>query len=199
MLKSWAVNLSVLLVVVTFLALVVLFALPYSPLMKMSPRIASTPSLLTQVQGLSQLVSVKYVLEKVVLIEDESHWYELQLGENRLLMVAHGVVKAGVDLSELKPGDLEVSGKKITIKLPPARITDTYLDDNLSEIIDRKTGLLRTFDKDMEQNARRQAVEDINRAARNAGIIKDAQERAALQIKSLFLQLGYENVEVKNP
>lgn len=199
MLKSWAVSISLLLVVITFLALVLLFALPYSPLLSSRPRMLNTPTVLTQVQGLSQLVSVKYVLEKVVLIEDESHWYELQLGENRLLMVAHGVVKAGVDLAELKPGDLKVSGKKVTLKLPPARITDSYLDDNLCEIVDRKTGLLRSFDKDMEQTARRQAVEDINRAARNSGIIKDAQERARLQIKALLLQLGFEDVEISNP
>jgi hypothetical protein len=38
--------------------------------------------------------------------------------------------------------------------------------------------LLRSFDKDLEQNARKQAVEDINRAARNGGILKDADERA---------------------
>ena len=154
-----------------------------------------TPRWETRQYDLSQLVSVKYVIEKVVLLEDASSWYGLPLGENRLLMVAHGVVKAGVDLGELKPGDLRISGRKISIKLPQARITDCYLDDNLTEIVDRKTGLLRTFDKDLEQNARRQAVADIHRAARSSGILKDSEERARLQLTALFHQLGYEEVE----
>jgi hypothetical protein len=197
MLKTVVVNLALLLVVVVSMMLLFWIALPYLPRYSKAPRISNTPTLLTQVQSLSQLVTVKYVLEKVVLLEDDSHWYELQFGENRLLMVAHGIVKAGVNLDELKPGDVTISGKKIGLTLPPPRITDTYLDDNLTEIIDRKTGLLRTFDKDLEQNARRQAVEDINRAARNSGILKDADERARTQLTNFFRLLGYEEVEIR--
>ena|ERR1700728_1906677 len=195
MLKTWLVNLTFLFVVIVAMLVGFWFVLPYLPRFTNAPRIANTPTLITQVQSLSQLVTIKYVLEKVVLIEDESHWFELSLGENRLLMVAHGIVKAGVDLSEIKPSDIKVSGKKIIIKLPQARITDCYLDDNLTEIVDRKTGLLRSFDKDLEQSGRRQAVEDINRAARNSGILKDADERARAQLTNFFRQLGYEEVE----
>jgi len=160
------------------------------------PRISNTATLLKQVQTLSQLVTVKYVVEKVIIVED-AKWYELQFGESRLLMVAHGVVKAGVDLSELRPGDLELSRNKIIFKMPQARITDHYLDDRLTQVIERKTGLLRSFDKDLEQNARAQAVEEIDRAARNNGILKDADERARAQLTNLFRQLGFEEVEFR--
>ena len=44
-------------------------------------------------------MTVKYVLEKVVVLED-AKWY----GENRVILVAHGIVKAGVDLQKLQPG-----------------------------------------------------------------------------------------------
>jgi Protein of unknown function (DUF4230) len=199
MLKKLLVVLAILLALALGGVGTLWFAVHYLPrLFHPEARIKNTPALLVQVQTLSQLTTVKYVLEKVVRIEDPSHWYELSLGENSLLMVAHGVVKAGVDLGELQPGNLEVFGKKIIIKLPPARITDTYLDDALTEVIDRKTGLLRSFDKDLEQNARRQAVEDINRAARNGGILKDANERARTQLTLLFRQLGFEEVEFRS-
>jgi hypothetical protein len=160
-------------------------------------RMGPSPVMLQQVQNLSQLVTVKYVVEKVVLLEDTSKWYELSLGESSVLMVAHGVVKAGVDLKELKPGDLAAAGKTVTIKLPPARITDCYLDDKLTQVIERKTGLLRSFDKDLEQNARKQAVGEINLAARNEGILKEADERAKIELKALFQQMGYEQVKFK--
>jgi hypothetical protein len=196
MLKPWLVNAVFLLVVLVALFIGVWFLLPFMPGFKSRPRIANTPELLLQVKGLSQLVTVKYVIEKVIILEDVSHWYELQFGESRLLMVAHGIVKAGVNLDELKPEDFRVSGKKVKISLPPSRITDAYLDDRETRVIDRKTGLLRSFDKDLEQNARVQAVEDINRAARNNGIIKDADERARLQLEKLFRQMGFEEVEI---
>jgi hypothetical protein len=57
--------------------------------------------------------------------------------------------------------------------------------------VERTTGLLRSFDKDLEQTARQIAVDDIRRAARYAGILKDADERARAQIERLFLQTGY--------
>ena len=65
------------------------------------PLIRDTGTVVTEVQALNQLVSVRYVLEKVVILEDVK-WY----GENRVLMLAHGVAKAGVDLSKIKSGDI---------------------------------------------------------------------------------------------
>jgi len=151
------------------------------------PRIQSTATIVQQVQTLSELVTVKYVLEKVVILDDIK-WY----GENRVLLVAHGIVKAGVDLQEIKPEDVRVEDKKILLKLPRARITDVYLDDQKTRVVDRSTGLLRAFDKDLEQNARRQAIDDLRIAARSNRIYEDAEERARLQLANLFHQLGYE-------
>src|SRR5213596_2236063 len=88
------------------------------------PRIQRTATIVQQVHTLSELVTVKYVLERVVILDDIK-WY----CENRVLLVAHGIVKAGVDLQEIKPEDVRVSDKKVTIKLPRAKITDVYLDE----------------------------------------------------------------------
>ena len=106
-----------------------------------------------------------------------------------------GIVKAGVDFRTLTPADVRISGKAITLRLPAAKITDAYLDENQTRVVERTTGLLRLFDKDFEQTARQNALEEIRRSARLTGILKDAEERARDQIKILFLQLGFEKVE----
>lgn len=157
-------------------------------------RILGTATVLQQVQTLSELVTVKYVMEKVIIFEDVK-WYPG--GDSRVLLVAHGIVKAGVDLKQLQPGDISVNGKSLSLRLPPPRITDAYLDDKETRVIERTTGLLRLFDKDLEQTARQTAVGDIHRSARNAGILKDAEVRARDQLKLLFLQLGFEQVEFR--
>jgi hypothetical protein len=154
------------------------------------PRFLDTATILRQVQTVSQLVTVKYVMEKVVVLEDVK-WY----GDNRVLLVAHGVVKAGVDLGRLEEGDIQVHDKTISVRLPPPQITDAFLDDNQTRVIERSTGLLRLFDKDLEQTARQNAVDDIRRAARVSGILKDAEERAQSQLRALFLQMGFAEVE----
>jgi hypothetical protein len=155
-------------------------------------RTYNTAAILKQVQALSELVTVKYVIEKVVVLEDVK-WY----GESRVLLLAHGVVKAGVDLGRLKPEDVTVTGTKISLKLPPAQVLDTYLDEDKTQVIERSTGLLRAFDKDLEQTARQNAIDDIRRAARLGGIAKDADQRAREQLKQLFQQLGFQQVEFR--
>lgn len=152
----------------------------------------NTSTLLKEVQSLSELVTVKYVIEKVVVLEDVK-WY----GENRVLLLAHGIVKGGVDLGRLKPEDITITGNKISIKLPPTQVIDTYLDEKKTQVIERSTGLLRAFDKNLEQSARQNATDDIARAARNGGLKEEAKERAEEQLKALFMKLGFEEVEFR--
>jgi hypothetical protein len=147
-----------------------------------------------EIQTLSQLVTVQYVIEKV-MVEEDVKWF----GENRVLLVAHGVVKAGVDLQRLKPEDVDVSNGRVRIQLPPAQFLDAYLDESKTQIIERSTGLLRMFDKNMETVARQHAVMDIRRAARQEGILEEAEERAHIQVKALLLRLGFQSVEIDSP
>jgi hypothetical protein len=152
----------------------------------------NTTSVVHEVQSLSDLVTVKYVMDKVVVLEDVK-WY----GENRVLLLAQGIVKAGIDLKRLQPADVSITGKKITLTLPVAQITDAYLDDKASQVIDHTTGLLRAFDKDLEQTARQNAVDDIARAARNAGILDEASKRGREELQNFFKRAGFETVEFR--
>ena len=157
----------------------------------------NTATVIQQIQTVSELVTVKYVLERVVILEDVK-WIA-GLGESRVLLLAHGVVKGGIDLSKIQEGDVRISGKKVVIKLPPARIMEAYLDEKQTRVIERTTGLLRTFDKDLEQTARQNEVDDIRRAARTGGILKEADIRARAQLTNLFKQMGFESVEFVSP
>jgi hypothetical protein len=164
------------------------------------PRVRyDTAALLRQVQPLSDLVTVKYVIEKAEVWNDppQSLLSQMFAGDNHILLLAHGVVKAGVDLSRLKAEDLEVDGKSLTLRLPPAQVTDAYLDDGQTKVIERTTGFLRSFDKDLEQNIRHVAVEDIRLAALRGGIRQEAEEHARTLLTNLFHELGFERVRFK--
>lgn len=158
-----------------------------------APRTYSTPTVLKQIQTLSELVTVKYVMEKIQVLEDVK--ILPGLGENRVVILAHGIIKAGVDLKELKPEDISITEKKISLRLPRSRITDAYLDDAQTKVLDHSTGLFRTFDKSLQQTAREQAIDDIRRAARHSGILKDADDRAQDLLRGLLKELGFETVE----
>lgn len=158
---------------------------------------ANTAVIVQQVQHLSDLITVKYVLEKVEIVDSPptSTLGQFVQGENRVLLLAHGIVKAGIDLKRIRPEDVAIVGKKIVLRLPPPQITDAYLDERQTQVIDWQKGFLRDFDKSLETTARQNAVDDISRAARMDGILKDADERARLELAMFLHQAGFERVE----
>lgn len=155
------------------------------------PTFKDTTTVVRQVQSLSQLVTVKYVLEKVVVMED-AKWF----GDNRLILVAHGVAKAGFDLKKLEAGDISIESGKLTIRLPKPVLTDVYMDEKRTEVIERTTGVLRAMDKEFETEARRYAVDRIRAAAVESGILNEAAERARTQLALIGTQLGFQQTEV---
>jgi hypothetical protein len=162
------------------------------------PKVAGTPVVLQQIQTLSELVTVKFVLEKVVAYDDPKFFADLiPLGDNKLILLAHGVVKAGVDLSKLTNDDVIIREQKISLTIPKASLTDAYLDEKHTQVLDRQTGLLRSFDKNLERTARQYALAEIQRAARQGGIEREANERARDQLTALLRTLGYKEVEIR--
>jgi hypothetical protein len=165
-----------------------------------TPQTYNTAALLQQVQTLSEFVTVKYVIEKVEILEDkpQNPLRAMLPDDTKVILVAHGIVKAGIDFSKMQPADVSVSGNKLKLRLPSARITDAYLDESQTKVIERNTSFLRDFNKNLEQNARVIALDDIRRAARTSGILKDADDRARSQLTAFFHEAGLELETVSN-
>ena len=162
-------------------------------------RIENTTTVVQQVQTLSDLVTVKYVMQKVEIVDSppESTLGKFVQGDNKVLLLAQGVVKAGIELKKITPDDVTISGKSLTITLPRPQITDAYLDDAQTKVIERTTGFLRSLDKNLEQTTRQYAVADIRRGALENGILNDANERARTELRTFFQQAGFETVEFR--
>jgi hypothetical protein len=162
-------------------------------------RVENTGTVIQQVQTLSDLVTVKYMMQKVEFVDSPpgSALGQFVQGDNKVMLLAQGVVKAGIDLKKITPGDVAISSKALTITLPKPEITDAYLDDTQTKVVERTTGFLRSLDKDLEQTTRQYAVDDIRRAAQESGILNDANERARTELRTFFRQAGFEPVEFR--
>src|ERR1035441_6895297 len=162
-------------------------------------RVENTTTIIQQVQTLSDLVTVKYVMQKVEFVDSPpgSTLGQFIQGDNKVMLLAQGIVKAGIDLKKIAPGDVAISGKALTLTLTKPEITDAYLDDSQTKVIERTTGFLRSLDKDLEQTTRQFAVDDIRRAAQDGGILNDANERARTELRTFFQQAGFEPVEFR--
>ncbi|MCP5522186.1 MAG: DUF4230 domain-containing protein [Verrucomicrobiales bacterium] len=155
-------------------------------------RLAEGPAVVLQIQGLAEFATVKYVVEKIVMAEDVKPY-----GESRVVLVAHGVVRAGIDLKELREQDLEFNDRQVHLSLPAPRVLSAHLDENQTRVIDHSTGLLRRFDKGLEQQARRKGLDAVVRAAEEAGIRQEAEDRLVFELTRLLKLLGFEQVDVR--
>jgi hypothetical protein len=153
----------------------------------------SRPSVIEQVRSLSKLETVHYDLEKVIPGKSSGPLFDF-LTSDKILLVAHGEVVAGVDLGTLGPGDIRVEGQQVAITLPKASILYSKLDNDRTYVYDRQTGLFSKPDPNLESRMRVAAEEQIVQAAQEDGILTKARDNARQTIGTLVKGMGYTDV-----
>ncbi len=156
----------------------------------------SLPTVVNKIQRLQRLETVSYSLDKIVEGERQSPVLPDFLVGDKLLLVVHGTVVAGIDLSQLKSGDVQINGHSIQVHLPASQIFVTSLDNTKTRVYSRTTGLLVPEDPNLESEVRAKAQEQIEQAAVADGILATASKNARATVTSMLLGLGFENVTV---
>lgn len=159
-----------------------------------TPTILPDPvTIVHDVRSLARLETIQYSVEKVVTADSGQAFLKTLFGD-RLLLVAHGVVIAGVDLEKVGPEDLWLENGVLYMRLPEAEVFVATLDNDQSYIYDRQRGFLTKGDVNLETEARRVAEVEIEKAALQDGILKMARQNAENFLGRMLRQLGYEEV-----
>jgi hypothetical protein len=159
------------------------------------------PAIIQEIRALNRLETTSASIEKVITAEQGgSAFYNFFAGD-KLLLVAHGDVIAGLDLSKMQPTDVQVSedGKSATINLPPPEILVSRLDNEKTHVYDRDTGIFTQGNPNLETEARRVAEQQILQAACEDGILKRAADEGKRSIENLVRAFGIESVTVNIP
>jgi len=155
----------------------------------------SQPTVVDRIQRLQRLETVVYTVDKLVTGAKENLLLPDFLTGDRLLMLVHGEVVAGIDFSNLKPDDVRVDGKQVRLHLPAAQLFSTRLDSAKTRVYSRQTGLLVPTDPNLETQVRQEAERQLQEAALADGILRTAQQNAASTISSLLQGLGFEKID----
>jgi hypothetical protein len=159
-----------------------------------TPTILPDPVTIIQgVRSLARLETIQYSVEKVITAETNQGTFGFLFGD-RLILVAHGIVIAGVDLERMAPEDIELSNGVLVVRLPDPEIFLTTLDNDKSYVYNRDTGLLTHGNINLESDARRAAEDEIEKAALEDGILEQARRNAENYLYRLLLDLGYPEV-----
>jgi hypothetical protein len=156
-----------------------------------------SPSVVMRIRQLNRLETVTYSIDKIVEGDRESILWPSFLAGDKIILVAHGEVIAGVDLSKLQPGDVSVSGQWVRVKLPAAEILTTRIDNQATRVYARSTGLLVSADPNLESEVRGQAEQQIAQAAISEGILDKARQNARTSVGALLSGLGFQRVDVE--
>ena len=155
----------------------------------------SQPTVVDRIQRLQRLETVVYTMDKLVTGAKENPIFPDFLAGDRLLMLVHGEVVAGIDFSSLKPGDVRVDGKEVRLHLPASQVFSTRLDSEKTRVYSRQTGLLVPTDPNLETQVRQEGERELQSAALADGILRTAQQNASSTITSLLQGLGFEKVD----
>jgi hypothetical protein len=153
----------------------------------------SRPTVIDQVRALARLETVHYQLEKVISGKASGPLPDF-LTSDKILLVAHGEVIAGVDLADVGPGDITVISNSVTIKMPAAQILSSKLDNDKTYVYDRQTGIFNKPDPNLETQIRQVAEQQIVETAMEDDILGKAQKNAEDVIRTLVNGLGYTDV-----
>ena len=162
------------------------------------PRI-DPPSVLSQIQRLNQLATVKYTIQKVVGLTEQKK----PIGSESILLIVQASVQAGIDLASLGPDDVQVrADRTVVVRLPEAKILNVSIDEKATKVWDRyKTWWTPWvgYSLDLEQRARLAGIEAATQAALDMGVLAQAELNAETSIRGLLGLAGVKAVQISFP
>jgi hypothetical protein len=154
--------------------------------------INSEGSVIERIQKLQRLETVVFNMDKIVTGEKDNPILPDFIAGDRLMMIVHGQVVAGIDFTRMKKSDITVQGKAVRIHLPNPQILITRLDNSRTKVYSRNTGIMVRVDPNLESQVRQEAEGELLQEAALGGIMANARENARATVTSLLLGMGFE-------
>ena len=153
----------------------------------------SSATIIEGVQSLSRLETASYHMEKVITAESGQGPLGFLFGD-KLLLIAHGEIIAGVDLDYIGPNDLMATDDgTVFLRMPPVEVFVNTLDNSRTHVYDRRTGVAG-MNPELETAARQEAERLMLQAAVEDGLMDTAEENARTVLRSFILSFGFEHV-----
>ena len=170
-------------------------------------RDASPPALLRALEDLHEYRAASANLQQIVEVEEDAAMLPAFLKGKRTLLVAEGSVDARVDFRGLGPDAVQLSedGRRATITLPAAELTEARVDLGRTRVVDRDRGLVDRVGEalgdggaDEERQLLQLAQQKLTEAARaNPDLLRTAEANTKRTLEGMMRGLGFERVTIR--
>ena len=163
--------------------------------LQVESKVEPVEPIVQRLKNIQELSTTVLTTETIVPASAERKIGEIPLATTKLLYIARGEIRAGIDLSELEATDVVVKGDRLEINLPPAKILDSKIDVNRSRVYDYDRGFLNLgpdVAPQLQTLAQQKTLTKIINTACNEGILKRANSQAKTTIAQIFAQSNYQ-------
>lgn len=153
-----------------------------------------------QVQNVAKLTTVEVIESTTIEKGNDFGWLNWARGDSIFMFVVVEI-GAGIDFDRLDTGSFDVDEESgtVTVQLPAAEIISVAVDNQQTQVIDRRTGVFTGGDVQLETDARQVAEEVLVENAIQSGVLERAATNAEDVIEGLLLELGYTRVMFAPP
>jgi hypothetical protein len=137
-----------------------------------------------QIKAVAKLVSSEATVRDVIVYENT--WYG---STKRSLVVVTGRLLAGIDLRDNPDVVIDHERRKITIRIPPAKLIAVEIRD--MQTYDERGGLWNPFTREDRDAIQRQARAQLTQAGSQLALIAHANESAVELLRLLLARDGY--------
>ena len=138
-----------------------------------------------QLRDIQELSTVEYHYTNMGRFENQKDFYgwKVPFTTKSFIVAYDGVIKAGVDLSEMK---IEVSGKTITVTMPEAKVLSHEMDEESLEVYDETHNIFNPIEIEDYTQFTADQKESIEARALDNGLLTSAVQRAENTVRGLI-------------
>ena len=138
-----------------------------------------------QLRDIQELSTVEYHYTNMGRFENQKDFYgwKVPFTTKSFIVAYDGVIKAGVDLSEMK---IEVFGKTITVTMPEAKVLSHEMDEESLEVYDETHNIFNPIEIEDYTQFTADQKESIEARALDNGLLTSAAQRAENTVRGLI-------------
>lgn len=157
-------------------------------------KIDDTANVIDEIKKIGEFTSLCYY-EEMALVDQkkrQTRMTELTNSEtfDELVLIAHGKIRAGFDLSKLEKNDIVISNDTLSIRIPEAEIFDIIVNPSDYEIFVE----YGKWSHEQFTNLQRQATDTLKKHAVEIKLLEKAEESGRKKLDAFFRTFGFSEV-----
>jgi hypothetical protein len=166
-------------------------------------KFVNTPAIIISIRKIAEFVTICFFEEKIMIKRKPKKIFDNKFGHfigdklhnddgivyDEVCLIAKGNVRAGYDLQEINPQDIQISNKILQIKLPSPKIIDVIINPKGWDFYVEDGDWSNTDIKEIQSTAK----EIIKQDAIDLGILEKA-EQGKEKLKVLLMSFGFNDV-----